>query len=163
MHTCPFDGAPNTMAIARPSALAAQLARCLASTALAGLATATQAQQSQAPESAPVPAQMPQASALVQRFQSFLIAYNGNGALPPDSLAPQFAQQLSLDQIQKILAGLRGNVGGCQAVGRMQGSDAAGASFLLHCEKGYMPVSINIESQAPFRITGLLIQPTFWK
>ena len=163
MHTCPFDGTSNTMAIARPSTLAAQLARCLASAALAGLAAAAQAQQGQAPDSAATAQAAQVSGAVVQRFQSFLIAYNGNGALPPDSLAPQFAQQLSLNQIQQILAGLRGNVGGCQAVGRMQSSDAAGASFLLHCEKGYMPVSINIESEAPFRITGLLIQPTFWK
>lgn len=163
MHTCPFDGTSNTMAIGRPSALAAQLARCLASAALTGLAAAAQAQQGQAPDSAATAQAAQVSGAVVQRFQSFLIAYNGNGALPPDSLAPQFAQQLSLNQIQQILAGLRGNVGGCQAVGRMQSNDAAGASFLLHCEKGYMPVSINIEPEAPFRITGLLIQPTFWK
>ena len=61
------------------------------------------------------------------------------------------------------LAAITGWVGSIGSVLKDDGRVRAGASCLLHCEKGYMPVSINIEPEAPFRITGLLIQPTFWK
>ena len=103
------------------------------------------------------------ASAVVQRYQSFLIAFNGNGALPPDILDPQFLQQVSAAHLQQTLNGLKASVGPCQAVGRMQTTDAATVSFLLNCEKGYVPTNMTIEPRPPYRITGILIQPTFWK
>ncbi len=145
-----------------------KLAPWFAAAAMVCMAAGAQAQQGNQQQAAqPSAAQQAQiqqvASAVVQRFQGFLIAFNGNGAMAPDSLSPSLTQQISPAQLQQMLAGLRSNVGPCQAIGRMQTTDAANAGFLLNCEKGYMPVNLTIDGQPPYRVNGLLIQPTFWK
>ena len=157
-----------TMATASLFTTRRPLRTLLAAAALLASAAVNAQQAPPPPPSAQLTAEQQEqmrqvAGAVVQRFQSFLIAFNGNGSMPPDAMAARFTQQVPLAQLQQILSGLRTNVGTCQAVGRMQTNDTATAGYLLNCERGYVPVNLSVEVQPPYRVVGLLIQPTFWK
>lgn len=100
---------------------------------------------------------------LRKRLQAVVAALNGKGKLAADSFSELFLQQSSVEVVQKALDSLRGNVGACQPVGRMQTSNPAATSVLLNCQKAYMPLELAVANQAPYRITGVLLRPAYWK
>lgn len=100
---------------------------------------------------------------LRKRLQAVVAALNGKGKLAADSFSELFLQQSSVEVVQKALDSLRGNVGTCQPVGRMQTSNPAATSVLLNCQKAYMPLELAVANQAPYRITGVLLRPAYWK
>lgn len=102
-------------------------------------------------------------AALKQRLQAVVTAINGKGKIAANNFNEQFLKESPVDAVQKALDALRAGTGSCQAVGRMQVSNPIASSVLLSCQKGFVPLEIAVEPQTPFRITGMLLRPAYWK
>lgn len=102
-------------------------------------------------------------AALKQRLQAVVTAINGKGKIAASNFNEQFTKESPVDAVQKALDSLRSGVGNCQPVARMQASNPIATSVLLSCQKGFVPLEIAVEPQAPYRITGMLLHPAYWK
>jgi len=129
-------------------------------------APAAQAAPAQAAAAAPAAPNVDAAAAdaaLRKRLQAVISSLDGKNKLAASNFSEQFLKNSPIDVVQKALDSLRANVGSCQPVGRMQGSSPIAASVLLGCTKGFVPLELAVEPQAPYRISGILLRPPFWK
>lgn len=142
--------------------------------AAAGFMSSAQAQPAEAAEgtqaapaqAAPAPVNVDAAAAdaaLRKRVQAVLGATEGKNKLAASNFSEQFLKNSPVDAVQKALDGLRAGVGSCQPVGRMESPSPLATSLLLNCTKGFVPMELAIEAQAPYRISGILLRPAFWK
>lgn len=137
--------------------------------ATAGFMSGAQA-QTEAP-AAEAAAQPPAASvdaqaadaALRKRLQAVVAAIEGKSKLTASSFNEEFLKQSPIDNVQKALESVRTGVGSCQAAGRMESPNPIATSILLNCTKGYVPMELAVEPKAPYRISGILLRPAFWK
>ncbi|GGH55691.1 hypothetical protein GCM10010975_13550 [Comamonas phosphati] len=102
-------------------------------------------------------------AALKQRLQAVVAAINGKSKLAAGNFNEQFTKESPVDAVQKALDSMRSGVGNCQPTARMQTSNPIATSVLLSCQKGFVPLEIAVEPQAPYRITGMLLHPAYWK
>ncbi|MEG0975732.1 MAG: hypothetical protein RSD57_10110 [Comamonas sp.] len=119
----------------------------------------------QQPPAASQPAPNPAAEkALGQRFQAIFAAFEGKGALPDaKTFTDDFNQQVTPEQVKETLAQVRQSVGSCKLAGQMRSSVSFAGSYLLQCEKAFVPMDIAVEEKAPYRIHSLLIRGGYWK
>lgn len=117
------------------------------------------------PSSATQPAPNPAAEkALGQRFQAIFAAFEGKGALPDaKAFTDEFNQQVSPAQIKETLDQVHQSVGTCKVVGQMRSPVSYAGSYLLQCEKAFVPMDIAVEEKAPYRVHSLLIRGGYWK
>jgi len=150
----------------------------LLSTALACAAFAAQAQSTPEASSAPAasaapsseaapqaPAPNPAAEkALAQRFQALLAAFEGKAALPDaKTFTDDFNKQVNGDQMKQVFNDVHQSVGSCKVAAQMTSPTPYITSYLLQCDKAYVPMDIGIEEKAPYRVHSLLIRPGYWK
>ena len=102
-------------------------------------------------------------AALRTRLQAVVTAIDGKSKLAANNFNEEFLKNSPIDAVQKALDSVRTGVGSCQPVGRMQTSTPLAASVLLNCTKGFVPMELAIEPKAPYRISGILLRPAFWK
>lgn len=100
---------------------------------------------------------------LKQRLQAVVAAINGKSKIAASNFSEPFIKESPVDAVQKAFDSLRSGTGSCQPVGRMQVSNPITASVLLSCQKGFVPLEMAVEPQAPYRITGMLLRPAYWK
>ncbi|QXZ10536.1 hypothetical protein KUF54_04765 [Comamonas sp. Y33R10-2] len=138
--------------------------------ATAGFMSGAQAQtEAPAAEAAaqqpPAPSVDAQAAdaALRKRLQAVVAAIEGKSKLTASSFNEEFLKQSPIDNVQKALESVRTGVGSCQAAGRMESPNPIATSILLNCTKGYVPMELAVEPKAPYRISGILLRPAFWK
>lgn len=137
--------------------------------ATAGFMSGAQAQtEAPAPEAAAqspavnVDAQAADA-ALRKRLQAVVAAIEGKSKLAASNFNEEFLKQSPIDNVQKALDSVRTGVGTCQAAGRMESPNPIATSILLNCTKGFVPMELAVEPKAPYRISGILLRPAFWK
>lgn len=150
----------------------------LLSTALACAAIAAQAQSTPEAPTAPAPTAAPAAEAapqapapnpaaekaLAQRFQALLAAFDGKAALPDvKAFTEDFNKQVTADQMKQVFNDVRQSVGSCKVGAQMTSPTPYITSYLLQCDKAYVPMDIGIEEKAPYRVHSLLIRPGYWK
>ncbi|ACY32507.1 MULTISPECIES: hypothetical protein [Comamonas] len=133
-------------------------------------AAATDAAKAAAPQAAPaaqaVPANVDAAAAdaaLRKRLQAVVAAMDGKSKLAANNFNEEFLKNSPIDTVQKALDSVRTGVGSCQTVGRMESSTPLATSVLLSCTKGFVPMELAVEPKAPYRISGILLRPAFWK
>ena len=144
--------------------------------AAAGFMTGAQAQtdapaadnaKAAAPAAAPaVPANVDAQAAdaaLRKRLQAVVTAIEGKSKLASSNFNEEFLKQSPIDNVQKALDSIRTGVGSCQAVARMESPTPLATSVLLNCTKGFVPMELAVEPKAPYRISGILLRPAFWK
>ncbi|MEX8193430.1 hypothetical protein [Comamonas guangdongensis] len=102
-------------------------------------------------------------AALRKRLQAVISSLDGKNKLAASNFSEQFLKNSPIDVVQKALDSMRAGVGSCQPVGRMQSSSPIATSVLLGCTKGFVPLELAVEPQAPYRISGILLRPAFWK
>jgi hypothetical protein len=102
-------------------------------------------------------------AALKQRLQAVVSAINGKGKIAASNFNEQFTKESPVDAVQKALDSMRSGLGSCQPAARMQASNPIATSVLLSCQKGFVPLEIAVEPQAPYRVTGMLLHPAYWK
>ena len=154
----------------------ARHALCLSALlASAGFMTAAQAQtdapaadnaKAAAPAAAAAPANVDAQAAdaaLRKRLQAVVTAIEGKSKIASSNFNEEFLKQSPIDNVQKALDSIRTGVGSCQAVGRMESSTPLATSILLNCTKGFVPMELAVEPKAPYRISGILLRPAFWK
>ena len=131
---------------------------------------ATKAAAPQAAQAAPaaqaVPANVDAAAAdaaLRKRLQAVVAAMDGKSKLAASNFNEEFLKNSPIDTVQKALDSVRTGVGSCQTVGRMESSTPLATSVLLSCTKGFVPMELAVEPKAPYRISGILLRPAFWK
>ena len=148
-----------------------QALACLAlastfATAYAADEAATAAAPAPAESAAPaLPAPNPAAEkALNQRFQAILSAFEGKGAMPDaKSFSDEFNKQATPEQIKEVLQQVRQSVGSCRLVAQVRSPLSFAGSYLLQCDKAFVPVDMAVEEKAPYRIHSLLIRSGYWK
>ena len=139
--------------------------------ASAGFMASAQAQQPAAPAAAPQADAAPAVNvdaaaadaALRKRLQSITTALDGKSKLAANNFNEEFLKNSPIDTVQKALDSVRTGVGSCQAVGRMESPTPLATSVLLSCTKGFVPMELAVEPKAPYRISGILLRPAFWK
>ena len=147
----------------------AVLASVLAAASLSAAYAADKADAAAAaPEAAPAgEAQgLPAAEkALGQRFQAMFAAFEGKGAIPDSkSFTEDFNQQVNAEQMKQVFQQVHQLAGNnCRIVGQVPSPVSYAGSYLLQCEKAYVPMDISVEEKAPYRIQSLLIRPGFMK
>lgn len=102
-------------------------------------------------------------AALRTRLQAVVTAIDGKSKLAANNFNEEFLKNSPIDAVQKALDSVRTGVGSCQPVGRMETPTPLAASVLLNCTKGFVPMELAIEPKAPYRISGILLRPAFWK
>ena len=151
----------------------AVLASVLAAASLSAAYAADKADAAAAaPEAAPageaqgLPAPNPAAEkALGQRFQAMFAAFEGKGAIPDSkSFTEDFNQQVNAEQMKQVFQQVHQHAGNnCRIVGQVPSPVSYAGSYLLQCEKAYVPMDISVEEKAPYRIHSMLIRPGYWK
>ena len=146
----------------------AVLASVLAAASLSAAYAADKADaEAAAPEAAPAgEAQgLPAEKALGQRFQAMFAAFEGKGAIPDSkSFTEDFNQQVNAEQMKQVFQQVHQLAGNnCRIVGQVPSPVSYAGSYLLQCEKAYVPMDISVEEKAPYRIQSLLIRPGFMK
>ena len=127
--------------------------------ATAAPAAPADAQQQQAPKPNPAAEK-----ALGQRFQSIFAAFEGKAALPDaKSFTEEFNKQVTGEQMKDVLQQVHQSVGTCKIAAQMRAPVSFATSYLLQCEKAFVPMDIAVEEKAPYRIHSLLIRPGYWK
>ena len=102
-------------------------------------------------------------AALRKRLQAVVTAIEGKSKLASSNFNEEFLKQSPIDNVQKALDSIRTGVGSCQAVARMESPTPLATSVLLNCTKGFVPIELAVEPKAPYRISGILLRPAFWK
>ena len=148
------------------SRLVCSLAGLTLCTALSGAALA-QTNNTPAPATAPsaptVPPRNPEAeNALEQHFRTIYWALEGKRAVPDSkNFTESFNKQITTEQLQKVFEQVHQNLGSCSLAGKVQSSISFVGSYLLQCNKGYVPMDIAVEDAAPYRVHSLLIRPAY--
>lgn len=116
-----------------------------------------------APAAPALPALNPEAEkALEQHFRMIFWALEGKRAVPDaQNFSASFNQQITTEQLQKVFEQVHKNLGNCSLAGQIQSPVSFVGSYLLQCEKGYVPLDIAIEETAPYRVHSLLIRPAY--
>lgn len=149
-------------------------ALCLSTLLAAGFMTGAQAQtdapaadNAKAAAAAPaVPANVDAQAAdaaLRKRLQAVMTAIEGKSKMAASNFNEEFLKQSPIDNVQKALDSIRTGVGSCQPAGRMESPTPLATSVLLNCTKGFVPMELAVEPKAPYRISGILLRPAFWK
>jgi len=117
------------------------------------------------PAAPALPAPNPAAEkALAQRFQSMYAAFEGKAAVPDaKNFTEDFNKEVNTDQIKQVLQQLHQSVGACRIAGQVRSPISYAGSYLLQCDKAFVPMEIAVEDKAPYRIHSLLIRPGYWK
>lgn len=102
-------------------------------------------------------------AALRKRLQAVVTAIDGKSKLAASNFNEEFLKTSPIESVQKALDSIRTGVGSCQAVGRMESPTPLATSVLLNCTKGFVPMELAVEPKAPYRISGILLRPAFWK
>ena len=102
-------------------------------------------------------------AALRKRLQAVVTAIEGKSKLTASNFNEEFLKQSPIDNVQKALESIRTGVGSCQAAGRMESTTPLATSVLLNCTKGFVPMELAVEPKPPYRISGILLRPAFWK
>ena len=102
-------------------------------------------------------------AALRKRLQAVVTAIEGKSKLAASNFNEEFLKQSPIDNVQKALESIRTGVGSCQAAGRMESTTPLATSVLLNCTKGFVPMELAVEPKPPYRISGILLRPAFWK
>lgn len=113
-----------------------------------------------------MPAPNPAAEkALGQRFQAIYAAFEGKSALPDSkSFTDDFNQQVTAEQMKQVFQQVHQLAGSsCRIVGQVPSPISYAGSYLLQCDKAFVPMDISVEEKAPYRIQSLLIRPGFVK
>lgn len=112
-----------------------------------------------------MPAADPMAEkALQQHFQSLLNALEGKSAIPDaKNFTEDFNQQVNASQLKQVFDQVHQTVGGCRVAGQLKGPVSFVSSYLLQCDKGFVPMDIAIEDKAPYRMHSVLIRPPYNK
>lgn len=121
--------------------------------------------QAQTGEQQEPPAINPAAEQAVKKhFQAIYAALEGKAALPDaKNFTDDFNQQTSSEQIRQVFSQVRKSVGSCRIAAQTRIPISYVASYLLECDKAFLPIEIAVEEKAPYRIQGLLIRPSFQK
>ena len=122
--------------------------------------------QTTAPSSSTPPAALDPAvdQAMLQRFQALFQAIEGKAPVPDSKqFTDAFNQQVTGAQLQQLLRDIHTTTGTCSIAGQMRAAASFISSFLLQCEKGYVPIDLAIEPSAPYRVHTLLIRPGYRK
>lgn len=102
--------------------------------------------------------------ALQQHFQSVFAALDGKAALPDSkNFTDDFNKQVSPAQLKQVFEQVHQSVGNCRIAGQLKGPVSFVSSYLLQCDKGYVPMDIAVEESAPYRVHSLLIRPGYTK
>ena len=149
---------------------------CGVTLSTATLAQATDAPQSvqaatvataaaQAPAQPQLPAPNPEAAKAVQRTMEALVtAVNQQSTLlDAKHFTDSFNEKITAAQLQQVLSQLHQIVGNCSLAGQVQIPISFVGSYLLSCDKAFVPVEVAVEEQAPYRIHTLLIRPSYSK
>ena len=51
----------------------------------------------------------------------------------------------------------------CRIAGQVRSPVSYAGSYLLQCDKAFVPMEIAVEDKAPYRIHSMLIRPGYWK
>lgn len=138
------------------------------------LSTAALAQTAGTPQAAPaaataaqpqLPAPNPEAAQAVQRSIAALVqAANTQGPLlTTKEFTDSFNEKISAAQLQQALTQMHQIVGNCSLAGQVPIPVSIVGSYLLNCDKAFVPVELAVEEQAPYRIHTLLIRPSYSK
>ena len=126
-------------------------------------APAPTAPQAAAPAVAPAPNPAAE-KALSQRFQAIFAAFEGKGAVPDaKAFTDEFNQQATTEQIKETLQQVHQSVGSCRVAAQMRSAISYAGSYLLQCDKAFVPMDIAVEDKAPYRVQSLLIRSGYWK
>lgn len=130
-----------------------------------GLALTCSAWAQTAAPGAAMPAPDPAAEkALQQHFQSLLTALEGKSGLPDaKNFTDDFNQQVNAGQLKQVFDQVHQTVGNCRVAGQLKGPVSFVSSYLLQCDKGFVPMDIAIEDKAPYRMHSVLIRPPYNK
>lgn len=126
------------------------------------LSTAALAQTAGTPQ---LPAPNPEAAQAVQRSIAALVqAANTRGPLlTTKEFTDSFNEKISAAQLQQALSQMHQIVGNCSLAGQVPIPVSIVGSYLLNCDKAFVPVELAVEEQAPYRIHTLLIRPSYSK
>lgn len=131
------------------------------------LSTAALAQTAGTPQAAQpqLPAPNPEAAQAVQRSIAALVqAANTQGPLlTTKEFTDSFNEKISAAQLQQVLSQMHQIVGNCSLAGQVPIPVSIVGSYLLNCDKAFVPVELAVEEQAPYRIHTLLIRPSYSK
>lgn len=131
------------------------------------LSTAALAQTAGTPQAAQpqLPAPNPEAAQAVQRSIAALVqAANAQGPLlTTKEFTDSFNEKISAAQLQQVLSQMHQIVGNCSLAGQVPIPVSIVGSYLLNCDKAFVPVELAVEEQAPYRIHTLLIRPSYSK
>lgn len=117
------------------------------------------------PAAPALPAPNPAAEkALAQRFQSMYAAFEGKAAVPDSkNFTEDFNKEVNTEQIKQVLQQVHQSVGACRIAGQVRSPVSYAGSYLLQCDKAFVPMEIAVEDKAPYRIHSMLIRPGYWK
>ena len=102
--------------------------------------------------------------ALQQHFQSLLTALEGKSNLPDaKNFTDDFNQQVNAGQLKQVFDQVHQTVGNCRVAGQLKGPVSFVSSYLLQCDKGFVPMDIAIEDKVPYRMHSVLIRPPYNK
>ena len=112
----------------------------------------------------PLPAPNPAAEkALQQHFQAIFSALEGKSTLDTKNFSDDFNKQVNASQLKQVLGQVHQTVGNCRIAGQLKGPVSFVSSYLLQCDKGFVPMDIAIEDKAPYRMHSVLIRPPYNK
>ncbi|MBD9402032.1 hypothetical protein [Comamonas sp. CMM02] len=102
--------------------------------------------------------------ALKKHFQAIFSALEGKTAVPDaKNFTEEFNKQASSDQLKQVFAQVHQTVGDCHIAGQMRSPISYIGSYLLQCDKAFVPMDIAVEERAPYRVHSLLIRPSYNK
>ena len=131
---------------------------------LAGLALGLGLTCTVGAQTAPPAADPAAEKVLQQHFQSLLTALQGKGGIPDTkNFTDDFNQQVNAGQLKQVFDQVHQTMGDCRLAGQLKGPVSFVSSYLLQCDKGYVPMDIAIEDKAPYRMHSVLIRPPYNK
>lgn len=102
--------------------------------------------------------------ALKKHFQAIFSAFEGKTAVPDaKNFTEEFNRQASSEQLKQVFAQVHQTVGDCHIAGQMRSPISYIGSYLLQCDKAFVPMDIAVEERAPYRVHSLLIRPSYNK
>ena len=102
--------------------------------------------------------------ALKKHFQAIFSAFEGKTAIPDaKNFTEEFNKQASTEQLKQVFAQVRQTVGDCRIAGQMRSPISYIGSYLLQCDKAFVPMDIAVEESPPYRVHSLLIRPSYNK
>lgn len=112
-----------------------------------------------------LPAPNPAAEqALQKHFQSIFAAFEGKSAMPAASnFTDDFTKKVTMDQMKQVFDQVKKSVGNCRIAGQIPSPISYVGSYLLQCDKAFVPMDIAVEEKAPYRVHSLLIRPGYAK